>query len=147
MTLAIADTVLRRFAVACLAVVLATKGCAFAELKPDHALKNLRNEEIEWHGTTAGLQPIVRGENAKALLKAVDGKTDQSLVRIFNERQFAAAHVLLSLRLDRERSTSGEKWNGLAVDLLADGSVKVDPSQRVALQKQWEKRLLPKQAK
>jgi len=130
-----------------LATVLATNGCVFAEPKPEEALKNLRNEEIEWHGTIAGLQPIVRGENAKALLNAQNGKVDQSLVQIFNERQFAAAHVLLSLRLDRERSTSGEKWNGLAVDLMADGSVKVDPAQRVALKEQWEKRLLPKQTK
>lgn len=96
------------------------------------------NDAIEWTGHRYGLQP--RLDRPPGLETATTDEVDAiapALVEtLADPDRFAVAHVLLT-RLSRVSYETFPDWNGLAVELLADGSSRVDPTQRDTLGRRW----------
>ncbi len=98
-------------------------------------VSSLRNNQIEWTGNIAGLWPSPGIVPRLVLLRG--NACRPHLVRaLADPSRFAAAHVCLSF-LDDGRSTGGSHFNGLAVDLWADGRTVIPPSQKTTLIARW----------
>lgn len=68
----------------------------------------------------------------------IDEATPALLAALHDPDRFVVAHVLLTRRSGTEGSAFPE-WNGLAVELHPDGTVVIDPAQRFALARRWER--------
>jgi hypothetical protein len=101
-------------------------------------IKDLSNADIKWEGTYAGLTPILIGERAKQLSEMGDQVTPELLAALTNEDVFVAAHVILT-QLSGIEYQAFPAWNGLVVDIAADGTVTIDPDQRFNLVRRWER--------
>lgn len=116
--------------------------CASTSNRIEQSAEALSNDDVKWQGMIAGLQPILVNPRAAALVKSRASQVDNRLLKMLADKgRFIIAHVLLSLRNREERNTHGAQWDGLHVELLADGTTQIDPSQRWALKQMWEKRL------
>ena len=101
----------------------------------------LDNADVDWDGTYSGLMPRVRGEAAERLIE-FGPAADSALVRALGDpHRFAAAHVVLTTIHVTELELSASEWNGLRVDLPADGRTRLFPEQRAELQRRWRERL------
>jgi hypothetical protein len=95
--------------------------------------------DIGWDGTDLGLMPRLSDEDER-LAQQLDQDDIPALLDALDRQQtFVKAHVLLTRLTDAEHETF-PTWNGLAVDITADGSVQIDPAQRSALAEQWRRR-------
>ena len=116
-------------------------GLACSE-KPDRAsqlVAQIRNSDITWDGTYFGLMPRIDGRSSREVL-AFGSASEPALLKALGDvERFAAAHVLLTHLNGGSVETSGAAWNGLRVELSADGSVTLDPEQRAELKAHWEK--------
>ena len=99
----------------------------------------LKNSDIRWDGTLIGLFPRITGEEAHELLALGEEAVPPLIDALDDESKFVAAHVLLTLLSDDEYETS--PWNGLEIELGADGEPRVDPARRFELAKRWRARL------
>lgn len=103
---------------------------------------SLRNDMILWQGQHFGLHPVLRSDGAAApaerLLKEGAVVVDALIMALDDEKRYVAAHFLLTY-IVRPGSigTGPPRWNDLYVDLLDDGSVTFDPSDRPALIRKW----------
>jgi hypothetical protein len=96
----------------------------------------LRNEDVAWQGTTLGLMPAVESDAAQSLLGYGEAAVPALIEALDDEPRFVLAHVLLTLIAGEPYETA--PWNGLQVDLCADGTVRVDPIQRRDLVRRWK---------
>jgi hypothetical protein len=107
-------------------------------IDPERLAAELRNEDIHWEGSYFGLQPALVGQPAKLLADLHGESVVASLVRCLdNPEAFAAAHVLLTMISGVEHATI--PWNGLVVDLKADGRAQIDFAQRIVLAERWRR--------
>jgi len=98
----------------------------------------LATGDVSWDGTDLGLLPQMSAEDER-LVHELDEGDIPALVDALNRPQtFVKAHVLLTRLTGVERETF-PTWNGLAVDIAADGSIHVDPSQRPAIVERWRR--------
>jgi hypothetical protein len=95
----------------------------------------LSNADIRWDGTYAGLVPTILSDAGRQLLEIGDDAIPQLLSALEDENKFVAAHVLLTLLSGIEYHT--QPWNGLAIELAADGNAHVDARQRFDLARRW----------
>jgi len=100
-------------------------------------IDNLSNTDIRWDGTFVGLAPTVVSDSARQLLSSGAVVIPHLVKALEDDTKFVAAHVLLTLVAGVEHPTV--PWNGLEVDLLPDGQVKVDAAQRFELARRWQK--------
>jgi hypothetical protein len=98
-------------------------------------IEQLNNAHIRWDGTLIGLVPTIVSDSARQVLASGDVVIPQLVTALDDKSKFVAAHVLLTLLSGVEYRAS--PWNGLAIDLSADGEVRVDPRQRFELARRW----------
>lgn len=93
---------------------------------------------VAWEGTDLGLLPVLPTEE-EALAGALDeGDVPALLEALDSVETFVKAHVLLT-RISGALSETSPTWNGLAVEIAADGSSHVDPAQRPAVAERWRR--------
>lgn len=98
----------------------------------------LSNSDVKWDGNRFGLMPILTGTAAQQLLDAGDEAVPGLLEALSDPDKFVAAHVILT-KLSGVEYTALPDWNGLSVNLAADGTVTIDPAQRPALIGRWQR--------
>lgn len=102
-----------------------------------HMIGHLNNGSIRWDGTFVGLVPTIVSDSTRQLLASGDLAIPQLISALEDESKFVAAHVLLTLLSGVEYQTL--PWNGLVVDIAADGTVTIDPAQKFDLVKRWKR--------
>ncbi|MDK1032753.1 MAG: hypothetical protein QGD94_12150 [Planctomycetia bacterium] len=116
-------------------------GCAsenkFPGLSSVQLCRQISNSGISWSGNYFGLWLDIVGPAEQEVVRRGDECVDDLKAALMDEARFVAAHVLLTRIVHNEIVLSSSMWNGLKVDLLADGSTQIDPSQREALVKLW----------
>lgn len=145
----------------CVILVLASfAACALEKpLKDTSRLElSISNSDVRWDGSYVGLLPQFSGA-AKEILdnRAVDFK--ELVKALGDKRRFIAAHALLTMLTGHviESPTGGgidpvtgnilsgtefgAKFNGLRVDLFADGRVVIPENQQAGLIKKWNESL------
>jgi hypothetical protein len=95
----------------------------------------LGSADIRWNGTFYGLMPTIVGDAARQLLASGAIAIPRLVDALEDESRFVAAHVLLTMLSGVEYPTA--PWNGLEVELSADGEVRIDPDQRFKLGRHW----------
>lgn len=107
--------------------------------------EGISNIGILWDGDIIGLQPYLIGEDEKWLLKTELDPTPLLLKALSDKDRWVAAHVILTLRYSLQKKEffikSPTQWNGLRVELLGSGKVKIDGSQQVVIRKFWVEKL------
>jgi hypothetical protein len=98
-------------------------------------VNQLKNADVHWNGTLVGLVPAIAGDPASQLLASGDVAIPQLVSALEDESRFVAAHVLLTLISAVEYRTT--PWNGLRVDVSADGQAQFDVGQRFELARRW----------
>ena len=101
-------------------------------------VERLRNDEVRWDGTWAGLVPHTEGRNGKSLLELGERAIPALVAALDDPEKFAAAHVLLTLIRKRPYSTSGSHWNRLRVSIRSDGAADLHPEQIPEIKAFWE---------
>jgi hypothetical protein len=98
----------------------------------------LSNADLQWDGTYVGLRAAVDSAEADRIRQRGDRAVPELIAALADEDRFAVAHVLLTeiTRISHERFPT---WNGLAVDIAADGTVTVEPAQRFDLARRWQR--------
>jgi hypothetical protein len=104
----------------------------------DDPVAALRNTDVEWDGTTLGLVPTVTSPGAQRLLRYGTASAHRLVAALSDPDRFVAAHVILTLVSGVAHDTYPD-WNGLTVDIGADGRVGIDPDQRFALVRRWRR--------
>jgi hypothetical protein len=96
------------------------------------------NDAVEWTGQRFGLHPYldVGSELGSAGPGGVEALAPRLVGVLREPDRFVVAHVLLT-RLTKVAHPTFPDWNGLAVELAADGSAHVDPAQREVLARRW----------
>jgi hypothetical protein len=100
-------------------------------------IEELSNADVEWEADFVGRAPTLTGEAARRLAELGEQAIPELLRALSDPGRFAAAHVLLT-RLSGVEYQAYPEWNGLKVDIAADGTVTIDPDQRLDLAKRWE---------
>src|SRR4051794_39686986 len=94
------------------------------------SLLEIKNSDIEWHGTYLGLVPTAKGASANAL-KRITAADLHSLVEMLgDEHRFVAAHFILTKWTKRNYRIDGEMWNGLGVRIDSRGQTSIVEAQR-----------------
>lgn len=97
----------------------------------------LKNSDIIWEGTSFGLYPAIMNKETQIILKQGEAAVPGLRGALSDTGKFAVAHVLLTMIGKKEFPASAEHWNGLRVDLEADGTVKLHPEQMDQIKKMW----------
>lgn len=134
--------------------VACTVNCACKHNLPRHsdaedrakaAARRVRNSDVAWHGGVLGLTPQLQGEASTLASSLGEPLVAPLLDALADPERFVAAHVLLT-KLTGEYelirplpgvAQAGKRWNGLRVQLHADGSVTYDPDDIPILQRRW----------
>jgi hypothetical protein len=106
----------------------------------DAAGRLLSGGDVSWHGTDLGLMPQMSEADERLAHELDEGDIPVLLDALDRDETFVKAHVLMT-RLTGVEHETFPTWNGLAVDIGADGSTSVDPSQRPAIADRWRGRL------
>jgi len=109
-------------------------------------INDLSNDDVRWDGTLVGLVPTIVGDSARRLLTSDEDVIPLLVEAVAEESKFVVAHVLLTLLSDTEHDAT--PWNGLRIDLTADGKTRVDAEQRFALARRWRawQQAMPRQS-
>lgn len=131
-------------ALLCLGAVIGwiiTAGCMHSDAL---ALKRqalmIKNSDIDWDGTTLGLNPTVKGASKVILDNRYAGVIAPLLDSLRDENRFIAAHVLLTFMTGSEFPMSSNAWNGLVVEIRADNTEHIPSGQQDRLIRYWQER-------
>jgi hypothetical protein len=102
------------------------------------SIRALSNDQVAWEGGPSGLAPTLIGEAAEKLAEKRDQAIPALVAALSDPDRFVAAHILLT-RLSGVEHSAFPAWNGLVVDLRADGTVALDLAQRFTLARRWER--------
>jgi|KBSMisStandDraft_5_1062788.scaffolds.fasta_scaffold2285425_1 hypothetical protein len=100
-------------------------------------VSDLNNDAVRWSGTRFGLLPTLSQE-AEAIVSEGEAVVPTLLNALADADRFVSAHVLLTKISGVEYETF-PSWNGLEVDIAADGTVTIDSEQRFELARRWER--------
>jgi hypothetical protein len=95
------------------------------------------NDAVAWNGTRYGLLPTLR-EDAGRWEAQGEAAIPVLLETLDDPDRFVTAHVLLT-RISAIVHETFPTWNGLEVEIAADGSVRIDPAGRPALAERWNR--------
>lgn len=98
-------------------------------------VNQLSNNDIRWDGTYVGFIPTIVSDVARQLLTIGNAAVPRLVSALEDESKFVAAHVLLTLISAVEYQTM--PWNGLEINLSANGETNTDAHQRFALARRW----------
>ena len=102
-------------------------------------IRELSNSDVEWHGTAEGLNAALATARAKRLAKAdAEAVITELITALSDVNRFVAAHVLLT-SLSHVEYSAFPSWNGLQVDIQADGHAIIDSEQRHELARRWRR--------
>jgi hypothetical protein len=104
-------------------------------------IRELRNHDVKWDMTTAGLMPDFGGATLLVAKYCGPDVSDQLVAALDDPDRFVSADVLLAVRLLKQVSQTGGTFDKLHVVIRADGSTTIDPAQRGKLKKMWTERL------
>lgn len=93
---------------------------------------------VAWEGTDLGLLPRLPAEEEGLAVDVDQGDVPALVDALDSTETFVTAHVLLT-RLTGAQGETFPTWNGLAVELRADGSTHVDPAQRPVIAERWRR--------
>jgi len=96
----------------------------------------INNNDVRWDGTSFGLMPTVVSTAGQQLLASGAPAISHLIDSLDDESRFVVAHVLLTHLSGIEYQTI--PWNGLNIELLDNGEVRFDTSQRFELQRRWQ---------
>lgn len=117
-------------------------GCAQEAMNdgddPLALVRELRNSDVRWDGTPFGLMPAVEGDAAKRLMSLGEPAAPVLREALDGPDKFAAAHVLLTFIEKTQWELSSSHWNGLRVDLYADGTTDLHPEQINEIVAMWQ---------
>lgn len=118
-------------------------------------VQNIKNSDVRWDGNVFGLYPNFSGASKK-IIDDRPANFDELVAALDDEDRYIAAHALLS-RLSGHligQQAGGidpvtgnalpatmdaiEKFNGLRVDLLADGTVVIPTNQQSEIASKWK---------
>jgi hypothetical protein len=124
----------------CILLVLLSAVAALAVTwfaSPRVLVSGVRNEQVTWDGNIVGLCPQVHGVLPRLLLWR--GRACEPFLRqaLHDDRRYVAAHVYLSILQPEGASTSAESFNGLRVELEADGRTVIPSEQKQRLINRW----------
>lgn len=109
-------------------------------MAPPHDLvqriRELHNDNVKWDGTYVGLLPSLAGVQLSSFMAAGDAAIPLLIEALHDPNQFVAAHVLLTQLSGVVHATA--PWNGLCVELNANGTVQIDTDQRFDLARRWQ---------
>jgi hypothetical protein len=100
------------------------------------AARLLAAGDVGWGGTDLGLLPQLSDEDEHLARELEETDIPALLGALERQETFVKAHVLMT-RLTGVEHETFPTWNGLAVDIRADGSVRIDPSQRPVIAERW----------
>jgi hypothetical protein len=101
-------------------------------------VEEITNTDVKWNGNYVGLSPILTNDAAKRLIELGEQAIPSVLVALSDPDKFVTAHVILT-QVSKVEYQAFPAWNGLVVDVAADGSVNIDPDQRLDLVRRWER--------
>lgn len=101
-------------------------------------VEGLSNADIVWDATLAGLTPTLGSPGSGRLLQLGRPAARRLVAAMSDPDRFVAAHVILTLASGMPTSTFPD-WNGLVVEIDADGQVRIDPEQRFAMARRWQR--------
>ena len=107
-----------------------------AELR--RLIDSLSNEDVTWDGTAIGLVPELTTGAGRAVIEHGDAAVPVLMEALDDPSRFVVAHVLLAM-ITGTAHPSLPTWNGLAVDIAADGTTRIDPAQRPAIVEHWRR--------
>jgi hypothetical protein len=94
------------------------------------------NDDVRWDGDFTGLSPTFDAEQTRELAALGEAVMPDLVRALHDPDRFVAAHVLLT-RLSGVEYQSEPGWNGLAVNLAPDGTVRIERGQRAGLARRW----------
>jgi len=114
-------------------------GCVNRNSSDDvlHLAKRIQNSDIQWDGDYWGLKPSVKGPAKELLARRSEKRIPALIDALKNPKRFVAADVVLTEISGIKKQTTAISWNGLHVELLADGRVLIPEEQQPALIQQW----------
>jgi hypothetical protein len=140
-------------------VFLMLAGCAHDKeqrLAASAHIAGIRNSDIRWGGNFIGLYATVTGRSAAISTGAPEGNpmlhhdlppdairlsptevTPLLLESLKDPNRCVAAHVLLTEIFGFKDPINAASWNGLRVNLLANGKVEIPDDQQSDLIKKW----------
>ena len=95
------------------------------------------NNSVRWDGTRFGILPIL-SDDAEKIMNTGKAAVPALLHALDNPHLFVTAHVLLT-KISALQYETFPSWNGLSVDIEADGSVNIPSDQRFVLESRWRK--------
>ncbi|MDB6052775.1 MAG: hypothetical protein JWN25_298 [Verrucomicrobiales bacterium] len=99
----------------------------------------LNNADVHWDGNFLGLYPQLKG-SAKVAAQLPQEQTKPYLLEALEDtNRFVVAHVLLSSMVSAASGTNAETWNGLKVNINAEGQAIIPMEQRSDIQRKWIK--------
>jgi hypothetical protein len=99
-------------------------------------VQDLSRVEVRWEGTDSGLAPELRGYKVGSI--ASEDAISQLIDILSHEELFVAAHVMLT-QVSGIKYETFPTWNGLAVEIAANGIATINPNERFALVRRWKK--------
>ncbi len=100
--------------------------------------QSLTNADVSWDGTPFGLEPRLSDAASNVLMQgsaAVSGLREA----LNDSGRVVVAHVILTKMRREPFEVSGSQWNGLQVDLFADGRVEYDRDNLKEVQSHWRR--------
>lgn len=94
------------------------------------------NNVVSWNGTRFGLTPLLSVQ-AEHILKKGQTMVPVLLNALSDPERFITAHVLLT-KITGVQYDSQDSWNGLQIDIEADGNTRFNPDQRQELARRWK---------
>lgn len=143
----------RRFSI--LLLLLNLIACATRNSLSTTEIQSIKNSDVRWDGNAVGLHPTFNGMSKKVLEERTVDFNDP-VRALGDERRYIAAHALLSTLTGHSiqpqlggidpltgnalagTEESLRHFNGLRVDLLADGTVAIPQNQQTQLTSKWK---------
>ena len=94
--------------------------------------------EFDWEGTETGYTPILVKGNLDEILECKENTFDDLIMYLSDDKLFISAHILLTWVTGIEYEAF-PLWNGLKVELSANGTVSINSAQRYDLGERWKK--------
>lgn len=98
----------------------------------------INNTDVRWDGDYFGLKPTLAGSSKKLMEMRSEQAIPALLEALKDKQRFVAAHILLAEMNDTQMQRDAESWNGLRVNLLANGQTIIYKGQQNALVQKWK---------
>jgi hypothetical protein len=123
------------------ALMLITSCKSAVNTDTEQLILNMRNGDVKWSGNFLGLMPTSFSPTISTLQNVKEPIEPLLVDAMLDKDRYIAAHFLLTFRLEDHFNFSAEKWNGLRVQLSADGTASFEGNDLDKLHQYWIERL------